>query len=90
LESSIHTPQKRPRVSTSSGSDNHKHHPQDAEAAQPHGFKEVVEDNKESGDQTTCSQRTREELTSLIERRFSTGSAKDEKLGTRLIVEKAL
>jgi len=31
-------------------------HPQDAEAAQPHGFKELVEDNKESGDQTTCSQ----------------------------------
>ena len=39
-----------------------------------------------------ASQRTREELTSLIEGRLSTGSAKDElvKLATRLIVEEAL
>ena len=36
-----------------------------------------------------ASQRTREELTALIEGRLSTGSAKDElvKLATRLIVE---
>src|SRR6266481_3135842 len=39
-----------------------------------------------------ASQRTREELTALIEGRFSTASAKDElvKLATRLIVEEAL
>jgi putative transposase len=39
-----------------------------------------------------ASQRTREELRSLIEGRLSTGSAKDElvKLATRLIVEEAL
>jgi hypothetical protein len=39
-----------------------------------------------------ASRRTREELTSLIEGRLSTGSAKDElvKLATRLIVEEAL
>jgi transposase-like protein len=39
-----------------------------------------------------ASQRTREDLTSLIEGRLSTGSAKDElvKLATRLIVEEAL
>ena len=39
-----------------------------------------------------ASQRTREELTALIEGRLSTGSAKDElvKLATRLIVEEAL
>src|SRR6202047_5594788 len=39
-----------------------------------------------------ASQRTHEELTSLIEGRLSTGSAKDElvKLATRLIVEEAL
>ena len=39
-----------------------------------------------------ASQRTREELTSLIEGRLSTSSAKDElvKLATRLIVEEAL
>jgi hypothetical protein len=39
-----------------------------------------------------ASQRTREELTSLIEGRLSTASAKDElvKLATRLIVEEAL
>src|SRR6266849_7802535 len=39
-----------------------------------------------------ASQRTREELTSLIEGRLSTGSAKDElvKLATRLVVEEAL
>jgi hypothetical protein len=39
-----------------------------------------------------ASQRTREELTSLIEGRLSTGSAKDElvKLATWLIVEEAL
>jgi putative transposase len=39
-----------------------------------------------------ASQRTREELTGLIEGRLSTASAKDElvKLATRLIVEEAL
>src|SRR3974377_35771 len=39
-----------------------------------------------------ASQRTREELTALIEGRLSTASGKDElvKLGTRLIVEEAL
>jgi putative transposase len=39
-----------------------------------------------------ASQRTREELTALIEGRLSTVSAKDElvKLATRLIVEEAL
>src|SRR5947209_2271603 len=39
-----------------------------------------------------ASQRTREELTALIEGRLSTASAKDElvKLATRLIVEEAL
>ena len=39
-----------------------------------------------------ASQRTREDLTSLIEGRLSTSSAKDElvKLATRLIVEEAL
>jgi hypothetical protein len=39
-----------------------------------------------------ASQRTREELTALIEGRLSTGSAKDElvKLATQLIVEEAL
>lgn len=39
-----------------------------------------------------ASQRTREDLTALIEGRLSTGSAKDElvKLATRLIVEEAL
>jgi transposase-like protein len=39
-----------------------------------------------------ASHRTREDLTSLIEGRLSTGSAKDElvKLATRLIVEEAL
>jgi putative transposase len=39
-----------------------------------------------------ASQRTREELTALIEGRLSTGSAKDElvKLATRLIIEEAL
>jgi putative transposase len=39
-----------------------------------------------------ASQRTREELTALIEGRLSTGSAKDKlvKLATRLIVEEAL
>jgi hypothetical protein len=39
-----------------------------------------------------ASQRTREELRSLIEGRLSTGSAKDElvKLATRLIVEEVL
>ena len=39
-----------------------------------------------------ASQRTREELTALIEGRLSTSSAKDElvKLATRLIVEEAL
>jgi transposase-like protein len=43
-------------------------------------------------DRLPASQRTREELTALIEGRLSTGSAKDEliKLATRLIVEKAL
>jgi hypothetical protein len=39
-----------------------------------------------------ASQRTREELTALIEERLSTASVKDElvKLATRLIVEEAL
>jgi hypothetical protein len=39
-----------------------------------------------------ASQRTREELTALIEGRLSTASAKDEliKLASRLIVEEAL
>ena len=39
-----------------------------------------------------ASQRTREELTALIEGRLSTASAKDElvKLATRLVVEEAL
>ena len=39
-----------------------------------------------------ASMRTREELTSLIEGRLSTASAKDElvKLATRLVVEEAL
>jgi hypothetical protein len=39
-----------------------------------------------------ASQRTREELTALIEGRLCTASAKDElvKLATRLIVEEAL
>jgi hypothetical protein len=44
------------------------------------------------GHQVPAWQRTREELTALIEGHFSTGSAKDElvKLATRLIVEEAL
>ena len=44
------------------------------------------------GDEITCSQRTREELSALIEGRLCTVSAKDElvKLATRLIVEEAL